>query len=114
MQQRLAIVRALSTAPDLLLMDEPFSNLDAMTRESLQETLSAVHSRHRSTVLIVTHSIEEAAYLADTVTIMAGRTPGRIGTHRATENPHCGPAWRRSPAFFAITAALRAELESQP
>jgi NitT/TauT family transport system ATP-binding protein len=78
MRQRLAVARALVQEADLLLMDEPFSSLDALTREGLQESLSALRRAHPLTIVLVTHSIEEAAFLADRVYIMAGRTPGRI------------------------------------
>ena len=78
MRQRVAIARALAARDDLLLMDEPFSSLDAMTRESLQDSLLDIRKRHGTTVIIVTHSIEEAAYLADRVYVMAGRNPGAI------------------------------------
>jgi len=59
-------------------MDEPFSSLDALTRESMQETLLELHSRRGTTVLLVTHSIEEAAYLADRVYVMRSKNPGRV------------------------------------
>jgi NitT/TauT family transport system ATP-binding protein len=69
MQQRLAVVRALVQKPDILLMDEPFSSLDALTRETAQDfLLSALDG---ITVVIVTHSIEEAVYLADTVFVLS-------------------------------------------
>jgi len=78
MKQRVALARALSQEPDLLLMDEPFSSLDALTREAAQEFLLSVRSRRPMTVVLVTHSIEEAVYLADTVYVMTGRNPGRF------------------------------------
>jgi ABC-type nitrate/sulfonate/bicarbonate transport system ATPase subunit/ABC-type nitrate/sulfonate/bicarbonate transport system permease component len=78
MQQRVAVARALASDSDLLLLDEPFSSLDAITRESLQETLLAAQRRHGTTILLVTHSIEEAAYLADTVYILEGKNPSTL------------------------------------
>jgi NitT/TauT family transport system ATP-binding protein len=102
MRQRLAIARALAAAPDLLLMDEPFSSLDALTRESLQEMLLAVHARHAMTVLIVTHSIEEAAYLADVVLVMGGRNPGRLAASVRSGRPR-----RDEPRFLEVTTTLR-------
>ena len=77
MQQRVGLVRALVRRPEILLMDEPFGALDAQTRTVLQDELLTLWGRVRSTVLFITHDLDEAIYLSDQVVIM-GRRPGRI------------------------------------
>lgn len=77
MKQRVAIARALAYNPDILLMDEPFSALDAQTRELLQGELLEIWKKTKKTIIFITHSVDEAVYLANKVVIM-GANPGRV------------------------------------
>ncbi len=77
MSQRAAIARALATQPKILLLDEPFGALDALTKIELQEELLKIRSRCGNTMIMVTHDIEEAIFLADRIVVMSAR-PGRI------------------------------------
>ena len=77
MRQRVGLARALAVNADIILMDEPFSAIDEQTRRKFQEELLDLLKHHRKTVIFVTHSIEEAAYLSDQITLLSPR-PGRV------------------------------------
>jgi NitT/TauT family transport system ATP-binding protein len=106
MRQRAAIVRALIHDPPLLLMDEPFGALDALTREQMRIDLEGLWLESRKTVLFITHSIDEAVLLADRVVVMSPR-PGRIERIMQVDLPRPrGIEARRDPAFDAVSGAI--------
>ena len=86
MRQRVNLARALAIDPQILLMDEPFSSLDAQTREIMQTELMRIWEEGRKTVLFVTHQIDEAVFLSDRVLVFA-RRPGRLRESVAIELP---------------------------
>jgi NitT/TauT family transport system ATP-binding protein len=99
MRQRVNLARALAVDPDLLLMDEPFSALDAQTREIMQTELLRIWEEGRKTVLFVTHQIDEAVYLSDRVFVF-GRRPGRISEIIDIDLPRPRPlSIKRTPKF---------------
>jgi NitT/TauT family transport system ATP-binding protein len=101
MRQRVNLARALAIDPDILLMDEPFSALDAQTREIMQTELMRIWEEGRKTVLFVTHQIDEAVFLSDRVLVLA-RRPGRIQeTIDVTLPRPRGLAIKRAPEFMA-------------
>ncbi|MCB1993135.1 MAG: ABC transporter ATP-binding protein, partial [Geminicoccaceae bacterium] len=107
MRQRAAICRALLCDPELLLMDEPFGALDAMTRDDLNVELTRIWQGTNKTVLFITHSIVESVYLADRV-VMMSRGPGRIVEVIDIDLPRPRPlSIRETPAFGAYVHQIR-------
>jgi len=113
MQQRVAITRSLIHNPAMLLMDEPFGALDAMTREGLNVELQRIWLAHRETVVFITHSIAEAVFLADRVLIMTPR-PGRITEALPVAIPRPRPLdVMAAPEFGEIVRRIRAHFRSR-
>ena len=113
MRQRVAICRALVHDPKLLLMDEPFGALDAMTRDRLNVDLATLSTSESKTVIFVTHSIEEAVFLSDRVLMMTPR-PGRIALDLAIDLPRPrSMELKADPAFQLYCNQLRDELDRE-
>jgi NitT/TauT family transport system ATP-binding protein len=103
MKQRAAIARSLVTKPRVLLMDEPFAALDAMTRNSLQSEVLEIQRQENKTVVFVTHNISEAIFLADRIVIMSPH-PGRIKEVVNVDSPR--PRTRTTPSFNELYERL--------
>ncbi len=111
MAQRVAIARALIHEPDLLLLDEPFGSLDALTRERMGSELTRIWQARRTTVIMVTHSISEALFLADRVLVLSPR-PGRLRLDLPVDLPRPREEdIRYTPAFSALARQIRAAIE---
>lgn len=111
MRQRLALARALALEADLLLLDEPLSALDALTREDLQGLLLEIWAQRRPTALLVTHSIEEAVFLGRRIVVLSPR-PARVAA--VVDNPGMGEEeYRATPEFYRLCAELRRHLAAE-
>ncbi|MDO8208814.1 ABC transporter ATP-binding protein [Conexibacter sp. CPCC 206217] len=107
MQQRVAIARALAAEPGVLLMDEPFGAVDELNRATLQDLLLRIAAERRLTVLLVTHDIEEAIYLADRVVVLGEGAEGLIGDLEVSlARPRHQLDTREDPAFLALRREL--------
>jgi NitT/TauT family transport system ATP-binding protein len=113
MQQRVQIARALALEPDVLMMDEPFGALDAMTKAALQDELLGLHARTGTSFVFITHDIEEAVYLGDCVVVLGG-SPGRV--HETVSinlpRPRDQIATRQSPEFLRHRSHLYAAVHN--
>jgi NitT/TauT family transport system ATP-binding protein len=111
MRQRVALARSLAQEPDVLLMDEPFGALDAMTRDLLHDELERIWSETGKTIVFVTHNVREAARLGDRIVLLTSR-PGRVAAEFPVDIPR--PRRIESPAVSGlageVTAALRQEV----
>jgi NitT/TauT family transport system ATP-binding protein len=111
MAQRVAIARALIHEPDLLLLDEPFGSLDALTRERMGSELTRIWQARRKTVIMVTHSISESLFLADRVLVLSNR-PGRLCLDLIVDLPRPRVEdIRYTPGFSALARQVRLAIE---
>jgi NitT/TauT family transport system ATP-binding protein len=114
MRQRAAIARALSYRPGILLMDEPFGALDALTREKMNLELQSIATTTEATVVMVTHSINEAVFLADRVVLLSPR-PGRIRSITKVDFPRPRHVdLQTQPEFQNVARELRHQLNENP
>jgi NitT/TauT family transport system ATP-binding protein len=114
MRQRVAIARALAPEPDVLLLDEPFGALDAITKRSMQEFIRTVWVRTGVTILMVTHDVPEAIYLSERIYVMSPR-PGRVTT--TIDVPFGkvrGPGVKRDPRFLDLVDEIEELLQTRP
>ena len=106
----MAIARALANDPEILLMDEPFGALDSYTRIILQKELLKIWQANRKTVLFITHSVDEAVFLADRVVVMSAR-PGKVVLEEFLDIPH--PRKRDNPLYAKTLEKILELLENE-
>ncbi len=112
MKRRVGVARALSTAPNVMLMDEPLASLDTLTKERIQDLFLRLWNRHRFSLILVTHDIEEAAFLGQRIVVLTER-PARIKA-MVSNDAVGGLDYRESDAFRETVRRLREALEDQP
>ena len=111
MAQRVSLARALARTPGVLLLDEPFGALDALTRINMQDLLLDVHRQDPTTILLVTHDVEEALYLSDRVIVLGKDTPEAPATiQRIVTVDRAHPRDRADAEITALRSELLAEL----
>jgi NitT/TauT family transport system ATP-binding protein len=113
MQQRVTLARILAADPEVLLMDEPFAALDAMTRQVMQEELIRIHEQSRKTTVFITHNIDEALILADRIVVMSAR-PGRVKAILPNDLPRPRHvSIQLSPDYAALKARIWDHVEEE-
>ncbi|MDB5764272.1 MAG: ATP-binding protein [Herminiimonas sp.] len=113
MRQRVSIARVLANDPDVILLDEPFAALDAMTRQVLQEELMQIYEKSGKTVVFITHSIDEALLLSTRMVIMSAR-PGRVACDIVNDLPHPRNAdVQLSPRFNELKTQIWSTVQSE-
>jgi len=112
MKRRVGIARALSVAPNVMLMDEPLASLDTLTKERIQNLFLELWKRHQFSLVLVTHDIEEAAFLGQRIAVLSER-PAKVKT--IVENPDVGEvSYRGTERFMQVVSELREALEVNP
>lgn len=109
MKRRVGVARALSTSPSVMLMDEPLASLDTLTKERIQDLFLRLWTRHRFSLILVTHDIEEAAFLGQRIVVLT-ECPARVKS--IVENPAMGDlSYRETPQFLETVNRLRDAME---